>query len=100
MMQQKAGNFTQNIHDEEYEKKFLSGMASPCGMINDTARLKESLNGLWNFQIDQYDTCIRSKWYEESYKNDKGRYQPIDYSFDSWQTIRVPSCWNTEDERF
>ena len=69
-------------------------------MINYTARHKEFLNWLLNFQIDQYDTCIRSKWYEESYKNDKGRYQPIDYSFDSWQTIRVPSCWNTEDERF
>jgi beta-glucuronidase len=97
-MEKKAGNFTQNIHDEEYEKKYLYGMASV--IINDTVRQKESLNGFWNFQIDQYDTCIRSKWYEESYKNDKGRYQPVDYSFDSWRTIRVPSCWNTQDERF
>lgn len=100
MMEKKVGNFTQNIHDEDYERKFFSGMLSASSMIADTGREKESLNGYWNFQIDQYDTCIRSKWYEESYKTKSGRYQPVDYSFDGWQKIKVPSCWNTEQKRF
>lgn len=100
MEEKKVGNFTQNIHDEDYERKYLAKMIAASGMITDMGRECESLNGYWNFQIDQYDTCIRSKWYEEKYKTDSGRYQPVDYSFDQWQTIKVPSCWNTQDQRF
>ena len=67
----KIGNFAQNIHDEDYEIPYFSKIATSSDMIIDTGRDKESLNGFWNFQIDQYDTCLRSKWYEEKYKSDK-----------------------------
>jgi len=96
----KIGNFAQNIHDEDYEIPYFSKIATSSDMIIDTGRDKESLNGFWNFQIDQYDTCLRSKWYEEKYKSDNGMYLPVDFDFDRWGTIKVPSCWNTKNERF
>lgn len=95
-----TGTFLDNIHDEDYERPYLSKMVTSSDMIFDNYREKESLNGYWNFQIDQYDTCIRAKWYEEEYKLESGMYQPVDYDFDSWDTIKVPSCWNTQNERF
>lgn len=95
-----AGNFSGNIHDEDYEKPYLTKMATASDIIYDASRDKESLNGYWNFQIDQYDTCIRAKWYEEKNKTDSGWYLPVDYDFDRWGTIKVPSCWNTQNERF
>lgn len=35
-------------------------------MIYDRFRKKESLNGMWHDAVDQYDTCIGQKWYEEN----------------------------------
>ena len=54
------------------------------GMIYDRYRKKESLNGEWHYAVDQYDTCIGAKWYEENYYDEGGNLLPVDYSFDEW----------------
>ena len=59
-----------------------------------------SLNGLWHYAVDQYDTCLRQKWFLERYTADKGFTLPVDYSFDEWETMELPACWNTFAEKY
>ena len=52
---------------EKYMLEYSEKMASAETMIYDRFRKKESLNGTWHYAVDQYDTCIRAKWFEENY---------------------------------
>ncbi len=99
-MTEQSNNFLSNIHDNEYEVPFLKKIITYREMIYDRYRERESLNGWWNFGIDQYENCIRSKWYEEKYYDENGRELPVDYSFDQWEKIFVPSCWNMVNEKY
>ncbi|MCL2225755.1 MAG: glycoside hydrolase family 2 [Defluviitaleaceae bacterium] len=94
---EKTGNFQEGIHLVEYEKKYRAKLIQNSG-ISDYGREKESLDGFWNYAIDQYDTCLRQKWFEEIYENENGLEYPMDFSFDTWERMRVPSCWNTQKE--
>ncbi len=94
-----TNNFVFNIHDNDYNFPYLQKMINHRTMIFDRGRQKESLNGQWHFGVDQYDTCIRSKWYEEKYRDPGGRQLPVDYSFDAWEKITVPACWNMQQDR-
>ena len=89
-----TGNFQESIHEVDFENIYYSKMIHSDSLICDYYREKESLNGDWNFGIDQYDNCLRSKWYEEKYYDEDGRQYPVDFSFDTWERIKVPSCWN------
>lgn len=99
-MQQQAANFVDHLHNESYEDRYLSQSITHQSMVYDSGREKISLNGLWNFGIDQYDTCVRARWFEEKYVDDEGRTNPMDFSFDEWEQIKVPSSWNTQKEKF
>lgn len=61
-------------------------------------RETRSLNGSWHFQVDVYDTFLRKRFFEENTMDAQGRQVPVDFSFDTWETITVPSNWNTEIE--
>lgn len=93
-------NFVECIHKVAYEEEYLEKLITSEQMVYDAGRKKESLNGWWNFGIDQYDTCLRAKWYEEKYRDGAGRQLPVDYSFDLWERIKVPACWNLQRERY
>ena len=88
----------ENIHfagfDEHYLQKLMTG-----SNITDFGREKESLNGIQNYSIDQYDTCLRAKWFEEVYENASDLPYPVDFSFDNWPTIKVPSCCNMREDK-
>jgi beta-glucuronidase len=99
-MKQDTDNFVGCIHDEDYLKKFLTCKLDNTGMINDVGRNKESLNGMWNFSIDPYDNCLRSRWYLEIDRSDDGMMLPLDYDFDLYETIHVPSCWNLHSKEY
>ena len=99
-MTTRPNNFAEDIHNEYYEDAYRSTMLNHETMVYDRGREKESLGGRWNFGIDQYDTCVRAKWYEEVTKDEEGRDRPIDFSFDQWETITVPSVWNTQNEKW
>ncbi len=62
-------------------------------------RKKESLNGLWHYAIDQYETAIRQHWFEERYEAN-GISLPVDYSFDEWPVMKLPCSWNMQDRMF
>lgn len=78
----------------------MENMATAETMIYDRFRKKESLNGMWHYAVDQYDSCVSQKWYEENYYDDGGNTLPVDYSFDEWETMTLPCCWNTVDRLF
>lgn len=77
-----------------------TNMATASQMVFDKSRKKESLNGLWHYAVDQYDTCISQKWYEENYYDNEGNLLPVDYSFDEWDKITLPCCWNTFNQKY
>jgi beta-glucuronidase len=91
----KPDNFQEGIHSEDflspYKQKIIRN-----SVIADYSRVKESLSGDWHFGIDQYDTCLRNKWWQEHERDKDNRALPLDYSFDKWETIAVPSCWNLQ----
>ena len=77
-----TGNFVGNIHEVDFENIYYSKLIDSDSLIFDYSREKEYLNGNWNFGVDQYDNCLRSKWYEENYYDEDGREYPVDFSFD------------------
>jgi beta-glucuronidase len=98
-MEKRSDNFVGAIHTEDFEAEYLENLITSKSMVYDSGREKELLNGWWHFGIDQYDTCLRSKWYEEKYRDEEGRYNPVDFSFEDWEKMYVPSCWNMHREK-
>ena len=80
---------------EAYMKEYFEKLVTADDMIYDRFRKKESLNGHWHYAVDQYDTCIRAKWYEEHYYDEGGDSLPVDFSFDEWEMMTLPCCFNT-----
>lgn len=89
-----------DINLEDYLGEYEDKQATVEDLIFDRSRKKESLNGLWHYAVDQYDTCIRQHWFVERYTDQNGFTMPVDYSFDEWPTIQLPCCWNTQSEKF
>lgn len=89
-----------DINLEDYLGEYEDKQATVEDLIFDRSRKKESLDGLWHYAVDQYDTCIRQHWFVERYTDQNGFTMPVDYSFDEWPTMQLPCCWNTQSERF
>lgn len=79
---------------EGYQKQYEEKKAVAKTMLYDGMRKRQSLDGLWHYGIDQYDTCLRAKWYEENYYDVEGRQLPVDFSFDEWPVMQLPCCYN------
>ncbi len=99
MVKSNPVNFVGDIHKIDYTTIYENGNVSYKDMVADSGRFKESLNGLWHYGIDQYDTCLRATWFAEKYVDNCGMQLPVDFSFDQWPTVQIPSCWNTQSER-
>ena len=65
----------------------------------DGGRKHESLDGNWHYSPDPYNTCLRQRWFEERYEDPLGNSLPVDYSFDDWPVMRLPCCWNLQEEK-
>lgn len=89
-----------DIHLEDYTEQYETGFATVDTMIFEGGRREELLNGGWHYAVDQYDTCLRQKWYKERYRDEKGFTVPIDYSFDEWPVMQLPCSWNTIDPMY
>ena len=92
--------FMSDIHLEEYTDKYEYRQATADDFVFAEGRDIVSLNGEWNYAVDQYDTCIRQDWYKERKTDDKGFTLPVDYSFDEWETMELPCCWNTKANEY
>jgi beta-glucuronidase len=87
-------NFVDNIHNDDYKRNYEFPVIQGESMVLPGGRRTQSLNGIWNFSVDQYDNCLRAKWFLEQEINDAGRSIPLDYAFDDWDEIKVPGVWN------
>jgi beta-glucuronidase len=92
----KPENFVNGIHNDDYETEYLSLRLDAARLINITGRETESLNGKWNFAPDLYDTCRRSHWFSANRLNAEGRELPLDFDWENWELMTVPSCWNMQ----
>ncbi|RAK05175.1 protease FtsH subunit HflK [Halanaerobium saccharolyticum] len=100
MEKNSSDNFVSDIHDEDYKTKYFEPLIDHNSLIYDINREKESLNGSWNFQIDQYDTFLRASWYKNKKEDQGGREYPQDHDFNNWEEIKVPACWNTQSDKY
>lgn len=85
---------------ESIDREYFERPATAETMIFDRSRKKESLNGYWHYAVDQYDTCLRQKWFNEYYYDERGNTLPVDFSFDEWELMTLPCCWNTADRMY
>ena len=100
MNMEKPKIYMSDIHLENYTEQYEGKQANATTMLFDGGRRRESLNGEWHYAVDSYDTCLRQKWFQERYYDENGYSLPLDYSFDEWSTMRLPSCWNTVDREY
>jgi len=87
-------NFDAVIHNEAFEEIYEGKSVTHLSMIADAGRDKELLSGQWHFTVDQYDMGLRSRWHLEATTDSSGRPLPLDYDFEHWEAVTVPSCWN------
>lgn len=92
--------YMSDIHLEDYTDQYEEKQAKADTMVFDSGRRRISLNGEWQYAVDQYDTCLRQHWYQEKYFDENGNSLPVDFSFDQWPIIHLPCCWNTVHEKF
>ena len=90
-----AKKYLSDIHLEDYAGEYETKKALCRDLVSVGGRETISLNGTWHYAVDQYDTCLRQKWFLEKYTDEKGFTLPVDYSFDEWETMELPACWNT-----
>lgn len=100
MSENKGKKYMSDIHLEDYTGQYETNYANADTMVFDAGRKKESLNGIWHYAIDQYDTCLRQKWFHERYRDDNGFTVPVDYSFDEWPTMNLPASWNIVSKEY
>lgn len=86
-----ADKYMSDIHLEDYTGEYENPKALRQDLIADCGREKISLDGVWQYAVDQYDTCLRQKWYLEKYTDDRGFTLPVDYSFDEWDMMKRPA---------
>ncbi|MDR2974885.1 MAG: hypothetical protein LBV00_09305 [Propionibacteriaceae bacterium] len=94
MMTTTPANFRDDIHRVDFLSPYASPKADASTLIDLGGRQIESLDGPWHFAIDPNDQCLRARWFEEKYTDDQGRPLPMNFSFDEWEEVPVPSCWN------
>lgn len=63
-------------------------------------RKAESLDGMWGFTPDVFQSVTRKNLFSASGKDHEGRELPMDLDFSSMEQIPVPGCWNCADDRY
>ena len=87
--------YMSDIHLEDYTEQYEKCYATADTVVFEGGRRRKSLNGEWYYAVDQYDTCLRQKWFSENYYTEQGFSLPVDYSFDEWPKMKLPACFNT-----
>ena len=87
-----AKKYMSDIHLEDYTEQYEGKQANAETGLFVGGRKPMSLNGKWHYAVDQYDTCIRQKWFLEKTVDENGFTLPCDYSFDEWPEMELPSC--------
>lgn len=97
---EKDTKYMSDIHLGEYLEPYMGKQAGADSLVFSAGRKRESLGGQWQYAVDQYDTCLRQRWFEEKYVDENGFTLPVDFSFDQWPQINLPCNWNMVSERY
>lgn len=90
-----------NILTYDYDTEYQRGTCIQANTLLNTASRKTlSLNGDWNFCPDVFHSVIRSRWFEETRYNRNQLPIPYDFSFEQWETIKVPGVWNDQKPEY
>ncbi|MBQ8800121.1 MAG: glycoside hydrolase family 2 [Lachnospiraceae bacterium] len=100
MSENKPKIYLSDIHLENYTDQYEGKQATVEDAVFMGGRETVSLNGTWKYAVDQYDTCLRQKWFRERYVDEQGFTLPVDYSFDTWPETKLPACWNVVRPEF
>jgi beta-glucuronidase len=90
-------NYVEHIHNYRWLERYHQKRITADSFIATGGRRCESLNGRWNYAVDQYATSLRAEWYKEI-EEYEGRPIPPDYSFEGWDEMELPTSWNTAAE--
>ena len=60
-----ANKYMSDIHLEDYAGEYEGKKAVCRDLVSGYGREKMTLNGEWHYAVDQYDTCLRQKWFLE-----------------------------------
>lgn len=91
-MEEKTDNFASDIHTVDYLGPYEAMRTGAESLVNCFRRKRESLDGMWHFCADWYQTNLRAHWWEAV---DDGSV-PCDFDYESWDLMEVPACWNTQ----
>lgn len=100
MEEKKPKIYLSDIHLENYTDQYEEKQATAADAVFMGGRETVSLNGTWKYAVDQYDTCLRQRWFRERYVDERGFTVPVDFSFDTWPEIELPVCWNVVRPEF
>lgn len=84
-----------HLHDERYADAFAAGRVGVGGLVMLAGRGVEPLDGTWCFALDPHDEGLRQRWYADEPLPPAAWTVPRDYDDGAWQTVPVPSCWNS-----
>jgi beta-glucuronidase len=89
--------------DANYREAFREPLLTADSLIDVHGRSQTSLDGLWRFHIDPYDSHRRRAAYDPQYfeilstpDDEALRVPRYDFPAGAWQTASVPGCWNEE----
>ena len=121
---ERPGNVEASLHDRNYMDSYLRNPVGADQLLADWSREKRSLNGRWNYAVDQYNTCLRAGWHYygdrrsilENFSHHMDRFgipkgvrkglellnlpkivkglTPLDFDFDAWETMEIPASAN------
>ena len=100
MAENKPKIYMSDIHLENYTDQYEGKQATAADAVFMSGRETISLNGTWKYAVDQYDTCLRQRWFRERYVDERGFTLPVDFSFDTWPEMELPVCWNAVRPEF
>lgn len=100
MEEKKPKIYLSDIHLENYTDQYEGKQATATDAVFMGGRETVSLNGTWKYAVDQYDTCLRQRWFRERYVDERGFTVPVDFSFDTWPETELPASWNVVRPEF
>jgi beta-glucuronidase len=96
--QRNPGNFEEAIHNEQYREEYYRKIIDVSSWTASRSR-SEYLDGEWGYSVDQYDSFLRGRWFEERETDDEGNEIPRDIDLSSLPVMKLPISWNTADQQ-
>ncbi len=92
----KTGNYNKDIHKVDFRSPFERKRITSATLMTPERPYRMSLAGDWHYTVDWYESAIRASWPTIPHSDKTGLPLPLDFDFLKTDTMKIPSCWNTE----